>query len=151
LQNLPNINNTGDVRALGFSNRGFQGDGAILRTRFYSSSTINKKTQGFQSLRDGSSNTLLVAEKRANLSNWTADWNDNGYYCGFNQDTMERADLAPLPDFTGNVHKQFGSSHPSGINVGLCDGSVTFVPYTVDQIVWARICHREDGVPFEMP
>jgi prepilin-type N-terminal cleavage/methylation domain-containing protein len=151
LQALPNVNSTADIEALGFSNKGFQGDGAVLRTNFYSTTTVNKKTQGFQALRDGSSNTLLISEKRANLADTTADWNDNGYYCGFNQDTMERADLPPLPDFQGNVEKRFGSSHPSGLNVGLCDGSVRFAPYTVDQIVWARICHREDGVPFAMP
>jgi prepilin-type N-terminal cleavage/methylation domain-containing protein len=150
LQDLPNVNSTADVEALGFSAKGWQGDGAVLRTRFYHNNPM-KKTIGFQALRDGSSNTLLISEKRANLDNWTANWNNNGYYCGFNADTIRRADRPPLPDAPGTTQMRFGSSHPSGLNVGLCDGSVRFCPYTVDQIVWARICHREDGVPFTMP
>jgi prepilin-type N-terminal cleavage/methylation domain-containing protein/prepilin-type processing-associated H-X9-DG protein len=150
LLNLPQFNASADIRQAGFSRHGFQGFGALLRTQFYSTTAVDKKTIGFQGLRDGSSNTLLIAEKRANMSDWTGDWNDDGYFSGWDRDTVNRADLPPLPDADG-TGRRFGSAHPSGLNVGMCDGSVQFVPYTVDQIVWGRICHRDDGVPFTMP
>jgi prepilin-type N-terminal cleavage/methylation domain-containing protein len=39
------------------------------------------------------------------------------------------------------------SLHPGGVNAVLGDGSVRFVPNTVDLLVWQRVGARNDGVP----
>ena len=46
---------------------------------------------------------------------------------------------------------RFGSSHPSGINGLFGDGTVHYIPYSVDRVVFARMCHVSDGIPFQMP
>ena len=39
----------------------------------------------------------------------------------------------------------FGSQHPGGCNVGLCDGSVRMITETIDQDVWSWLGQRGDG------
>ncbi len=106
-------------------------------------------------VRDGTSNTLLLSEKRMNLSKMgTMQANDNeGYTCGWNHDTVRHTNWDPRPDFQhpSNYDDRFGSSHPGGLNVLLCDGSVRFVQYSVDLEQWKRLGHRQDRRPLEMP
>jgi len=81
--------------------------------------------------------------------------NDNeGYTCGWNHDIMRHTNWEPRPDYndgTSNNYDGFGSSHPGGLNVGLCDGSVRFVQYSVDLEMWKRLGHRQDARPLELP
>jgi prepilin-type processing-associated H-X9-DG protein len=37
------------------------------------------------------------------------------------------------------------SMHIGGVNVGMCDGSVRFIPNTVSQITWVRLLSKADG------
>jgi prepilin-type N-terminal cleavage/methylation domain-containing protein len=148
-------NNTTDVKNAGFNGLGYGRAGAVLRTRAYDPSPV-LATIGFQALRDGSANTLLLSEKRKQLDTMNPSGtgpgdDDTGYASGHDQDTMRNAHLQPLPDANVSTYIRFGSSHPAGLNVGLCDGSVRFAPYTVDQIVWARMGHRADGVFVALP
>ena len=39
----------------------------------------------------------------------------------------------------------FSSPHVNGANVGFGDGSVKFVPDTIDIEVWRQLGHRADG------
>ncbi len=48
-------------------------------------------------------------------------------------------------------HPYFGSSHNGGINACLADGSVRFIPFTVDQEVFRRVSLADDGQTFELP
>lgn len=69
---------------------------------------------------DGTSNTLLIVEvKGDNCPAWT-----------------EPVDLT-LDDLANGVNAEgvmsIGSNHPGGANVGLADGSVRFMPETIDQ------------------
>jgi len=57
----------------------------------------------------------------------------------------------PIPDGNTTVYDCFGSSHPSGFNALLCDGSVRFIPYTVEKIVIMSLSHKSDGNNFKMP
>jgi prepilin-type processing-associated H-X9-DG protein len=138
---------TAGIRAAGFIAMGFPGDGALVRTRAYIHTTQRpwKKTISIADIRDGASNTLLLSEKRANLSNWTGAWNDHGFWIGWDRDTINRGDWPPAPDMRVGTNGRFGSSHPGGLNVLWADGSVDFVGYTVAQEVFARMCHRNDG------
>jgi hypothetical protein len=41
------------------------------------------------------------------------------------------------------------SPHPSGIMVGLGDGSVRFVSAGISPAMWARACDPQDGQPLD--
>jgi prepilin-type N-terminal cleavage/methylation domain-containing protein/prepilin-type processing-associated H-X9-DG protein len=103
---------------------------------------------------DGTSTTLLVAEKRLNLyyigqGNRSDD--NEGYSGGNDWDTMRNANSPPAPDTRAptpeNGFAEFGSSHPSGLHVAFADGSVRHVAYTVNPSVFARLGTRSDGQP----
>jgi prepilin-type N-terminal cleavage/methylation domain-containing protein/prepilin-type processing-associated H-X9-DG protein len=105
---------------------------------------------------DGASNTLLVGDKRLNLAQLgqpQADDNE-GYTCGWNEDTMRLTSQRPQPDFIGDPSlyggKLFGSSHPNRFNVVLADGSVRSVSYGVSQPVFQALGGIADGVTFSL-
>jgi prepilin-type N-terminal cleavage/methylation domain-containing protein len=99
---------------------------------------------------DGLSSTLLVGDKRLNrhtLGKWQEDDNE-GYTAGWDEDTMRHTDLPPAADYgspTGDGEQRFGSSHPAAFNVGLADGSVQTLSYTIDATVFTRLGHKSDG------
>jgi prepilin-type N-terminal cleavage/methylation domain-containing protein/prepilin-type processing-associated H-X9-DG protein len=117
---------------------------------------------------DGTSNTLMVGEKRINATYCTSDqqWDDNdGYVGGFQDDVVRWGAFSdppaenapgspPVLDFRGPpisrsdispLNFQFGSSHPSGAQFLFCDGSVTLIPYSVDPAVFRCLSCRNDG------
>lgn len=86
---------------------------------------------------DGLSETLLIGEKRINMT-WlgTAQNDDNeGYSAGWNTDTMRSTAKEPLADFNGDGDgdDRFGSSHPGLFHVTLADGSVRSITYSIDK------------------
>src|SRR5262249_30337611 len=77
---------------------------------------------------DGTSNTLLLSEKRLNLAFLGQPQQDDnqGYSVGFNLDTIRKTHRAPAPDYRapfGDGGGLFGSSHPGRFNAALADGS----------------------------
>ncbi len=126
---------------------------------------------------DGTSNTVLVAEKWLNPHQWGNDGGDNEPWvnAGWDEDvvrigggtftytnpisgatvtiprTPQPDNLAPNPSSGSIWNQQFGSSHPNGMNALLCDGSVRVVPYTVSPPVWSAACSRNGGEGFELP
>jgi prepilin-type N-terminal cleavage/methylation domain-containing protein/prepilin-type processing-associated H-X9-DG protein len=101
-------------------------------------------------IRDGTSNTLLVSEKRLNLSNLGNPQPDDneGYTAGWDEDTIRSTAQSPAPDFTGpdwDEARRFGSSHPGGVNAVLADGSVRMINYTIDPTVFSYLGNRNDG------
>jgi prepilin-type N-terminal cleavage/methylation domain-containing protein/prepilin-type processing-associated H-X9-DG protein len=107
-------------------------------------------------MRDGTSTTLLVSEKRLNLyyAGQTNRSDDNEGYTGGNDwDTMRSANQQPAPDTnqptTENGFAEFGSSHRSGINILFVDGSVRHVGYSVDLSIFQRLGTRADGQPVD--
>lgn len=117
----------------------------------------------FRHITDGTSQTYMVGEKyRApdhyetgntpsddhpittgddyDIHCWTADGN--------NPDRPNRAlYLPPIPDTPGfeNAHLQYGSAHPGGFNVVMCDASVQFISFDVDEETHRRLSNRSDG------
>ncbi len=112
--------------------------------------------QKMADLLDGTSQTLLLGEKRMNISLLgRMQANDNeGYTCGWNHDTVRFTSRSPRPDF---VHAsdpgddRFGSSHPAGLVISLCDASVRFFPYNTELAIFTRLANRNDGVAVTLP
>lgn len=115
---------------------------------------------------DGLSNTLAISEKRINTAQAAVGRNRNddfGPGCGADWDCMGTTSKPPSPDFRGSVgddpsipgystqtgESEFGSSHVGGLNVGMGDGSVRFVAYTVAPAAWRAMGTRAGGEVFE--
>lgn len=152
------------VAAAGFTDID-NGCGVFMRSRGYiepgGTGNTSEKRVGFQDLIDGSSSTLMVGEKCLNRANFGANPNDDtGFATGNDQDTMCRMDYPPCSDNDALNRKgfanltaasqQFGSGHPGGFNAVFADGSVHFISYTTDPIVYARMGHRADRQPIQI-
>lgn len=105
---------------------------------------------------DGTTNTILLGEKflRTNIDEMYSRYGDDqnpyaGYYCNVLRTTRTppRQDeyvkgydgVVQLVDFI------FGSPHPGGCNVAMCDGSVHGVSYDVDEQLFVNLGDRRDG------
>jgi prepilin-type N-terminal cleavage/methylation domain-containing protein len=99
---------------------------------------------------DGASNTLLVAEKRLNLSLLGQRQKDDdiGYTSGFDPDVIRRTTRPPAPDYRaaqGDGDIRFGSSHVGRMNSVLADGSVHMISYSIDPVIFGYLGSRGDG------
>jgi prepilin-type N-terminal cleavage/methylation domain-containing protein len=102
----------------------------------------------FQSVIDGLSNTLLAGDKRLNvaaLGGFQGDDNE-GYTSGWDHDTERYTSVPPLPDpKSGDGGQRFGSSHPSGAQMVMGDGSVRTVSFSISQATFAAAGTRSGG------
>lgn len=110
-----------------------------------------------QDIVDGTSQTLLIGEKRMNLftigSQVSND--DQGYAAGFDKDTMGQTDISPgldldehgIPSILVN-RAPFGSSHPGRFNAVFADGSLHSISYNIDLSVLKQIGSIRDGKSF---
>jgi prepilin-type N-terminal cleavage/methylation domain-containing protein len=96
---------------------------------------------------DGTSNTLLVSEKRLDIRRYNSgDWHDDqGWVDGWDPDVMRETGQRPRPDGTDVNGYEFGSAHPSGIQGVFGDGSVRSISYSVSEVMFNRMGHRRDG------
>ncbi|WP_254512789.1 DUF1559 domain-containing protein [Anatilimnocola floriformis] len=104
---------------------------------------------------DGTSNTFMVGEKFLDQNHYSdgLDAADNeNLYVGFDNDNCRSTNASYYPprrDFrvppTEGPYYVFGSAHPAGFNVVLCDGSVRLVAYNIDKENYRRLGHKSDG------
>jgi prepilin-type N-terminal cleavage/methylation domain-containing protein/prepilin-type processing-associated H-X9-DG protein len=99
---------------------------------------------------DGTSNTLLVGDKRMNrMLLGTKQVDDNqGYTCGFNFDTIRKTTKPPAPDYlapVGNGQGLFGSAHLGVVNFVFADGSVHAIGYSISPNVFKYLGQKDDG------
>jgi len=129
------------------------------------------KVISIPSITDGTSNTLMVAEKRLKLhyldaTDRTYDENEPMVSPGWDGEIFRRAvhdpdrpgtDRGPSRDVAASIPilpgetdplsglSQFGSSHPAGINACFADGSVRPIKFNPDPTVFQRVCVANDG------
>lgn len=113
---------------------------------------------GMRMVTDGTSNTLMLGEKRVHRafmdnSGGCCGDNEGAWNSGWADDVVRAAGFAPALDVfdstiaSGIVDNQFGASHPGGMNAAYGDGSVKFVTYSVDLKKFQNDCVRDDGNP----
>jgi len=108
-----------------------------------------------QEVTDGTTKTLVVADKRLNirmLGEWQEDDNE-GYSSGWDEDTVRRTEKLPEPDHVGDTDgdERFGSSHSGGFNGVFLDGSVHFLSFEIDLTVLKRLGDKSDREPVSIP
>ena len=116
-------------------------------------------------VRDGASNTIMIAEKYLNpsyYSDGTACVDNNSVFQGNDWDTnrwfpsvdgsgnvpaASAAARRPMQDTPGfeNCTERMGSAHVSQFFAVFCDGSVRGVSYSVDLNVYSYMGNRQDG------
>ena len=117
--------------------------------------TFQASEIGFSRIKDGTSNTLFVAEKLMDslrYQNGTDKGDNENMYVGYNNDNFRNTHTPPkqdAPDLRRTC--DFGSAHAAGINAVYCDGSVHGISYNVDQVMFQRLGNRRDGLPVELP
>jgi type II secretory pathway pseudopilin PulG len=97
-------------------------------------------------VRDGTSLTYLVGEK--NVAQGMLDiGDDQSVFVGYDLDNTRWTTTTrpPVPDGSTPQQSQFGSSHPTGCQFVLCDGSVRLIRYDIDPQVHRRLGNRQDG------
>ena len=109
---------------------------------------------------DGTSNSILAAEKALPFDRQGADGGDNERWnnAGWDECVL-RWHFPPMSDLdprnvsyidnvakTGTVWRRFfGSAHPGGLNAVFGDGSVRFSAFTVDATIWMHSNVIDDG------
>jgi prepilin-type N-terminal cleavage/methylation domain-containing protein/prepilin-type processing-associated H-X9-DG protein len=99
---------------------------------------------------DGTSNTILVTEKRLDSRNYlSGDWHDDrGWSDGWDPDVIRYGGFQPQPDAPGGVSGyETGSAHPAGINAVFADGSVRTVLFGISPAIFNSLTNRQDGGP----
>ena len=100
---------------------------------------------------DGTTQTIAVGEKYLALAQFATggDAADNeNAFVGYDNDTFRSTNRGfgnPRADTTNITQFTFGSSHPAGFNVVLCDGSCRMISYTIDINIYEVLGSRADG------
>ncbi len=108
---------------------------------------MTRSTVQLTDIADGTSYTLLIAEKAANPRRGpVANEDDQGYASGFslsNINTIRFTSpyLLPIRDdeVTGITGGAYGSPHAGTWNAVMADGSVQHLSYTIDPTIYAGL------------
>ena len=156
--------NAGDVMTGGDTPESY----AEEKTTAFTWSTSNDNVTGIvyqrsvvkmSEITDGTSQTYLIGEKYLSSDHYTTgdDGGDNhSAFQGFDRDTVRwtnvlgddfapQCDIPRIEETVEIVVFGFGSAHPGGVNMAMCDGSVRSISYDIDRQVHANLGNRKDG------
>lgn len=128
-------------------------NGVIVRSDGNSPASMYVKVS-FNQITDGSSNTIVLGEKRLAPSQYETgniEDDDFGWADGWDWDTVRysmcqpEADDEPEPGLDQVRASTFGSAHVGGFNAGMADSSVQTISYEIDLELFNNLCHRSDG------
>lgn len=95
---------------------------------------------------DGTSNTFMAGECIASITPWQdwgfQAWAITGSPMNYRTDYFEQT---PYNWDTHNKAITFRSRHPGGAHFAMCDGSVQFLPETMDFALYQAMSTREGG------
>ena len=97
-------------------------------------------------IRDGSTNTLLLGEKyvQPDLLGTRQVDEDQGWVSGWDWDTIRFGHEPPVTPANGLFAPlRFGADHPGGMNGAFADGSVRFIRTTIDRETFAALSTRD--------
>jgi prepilin-type N-terminal cleavage/methylation domain-containing protein len=108
---------------------------------------VHHVTVKLRQIIDGLSKTYLFGEKALPIpfyENGKADWDDQSYYIGFDQDTNLSSYDLPISDSPSAivVRFRFGSAHTTVFFMSFCDGSVHAMSYDIEQEVHRALGSR---------
>jgi len=118
---------------------------------FYNGIVHMRSTTKLRQVRDGTTKTLMVAEKYLNPAFYDDSQDlgdDDGAMVGFNFDSVRftNPQFRPRRDQIGVVnHSGFGSAHAVGFQAALCDGSVHTINYEIALRTFRFLGVRDDG------
>jgi prepilin-type processing-associated H-X9-DG protein len=123
--------------------------------------TVVYSANRFTTVTDGTSNTIMLAEKYVTPSLYappdttidTLAFTDSGWTGGFTSwSTMRCSMNGPYPDTNpGSANWQmFGSAHPNGINAVFADGSVHPIKYGISNAIFQVLVRINDGIVVDM-
>lgn len=102
------------------------------------------------SIFDGTTNTYMAGEKylsRDHYYDGVDISDDHSMLVGDDFDLHAWVLQPPTEDRRESHYFRFGSAHPGGWQVVLCDGSVRTIDYSVDLTIHRRFGNRHDGEP----
>jgi prepilin-type N-terminal cleavage/methylation domain-containing protein/prepilin-type processing-associated H-X9-DG protein len=106
---------------------------------------------------DGTTNTLMVSEKRLNLAFLGQKQPDDrrGYASGWGPETIRHTNRPPALDYSNAVGGDggylFGSSHTGRFNAAFADGSVRRLAYSIDPTLFKYLGNIRDGKVVNLP
>jgi len=114
---------------------------------FFRNSDLVKIT--LVSIADGTSNTLMVGEDVSAENAHSAAFYSNGDYAS----SHAPLNFFPKPSDPGNWPRviSFRSKHTGGANFCLADGSVRFIPESINRLLYQQLCTRAGGEPVSVP
>ena len=122
------------------STRGLPGDGVFPATN---------RAVRLRDVIDGTSKTFLVGERPADSA---AEWGWWAAGTGLDDEGLGDHVLDADERFhAGDLHntsedlEHFWSAHPGGAHFVMCDGSVHFLPYTIDDRIFKALASRNGG------
>ena len=124
-----------------------------------------------ETIPDGTSNTVMLGEKRLKRDRFGLSYDDNEPYvapgwdseiyriantevdgispcCGPERDIPVATSVVGPSVDPNNGLRQFGASHVTGMNAAMADGSVRVIRYTPAATVFQRACQRDDNLVY---